>query len=123
MDIKTNDPAEFLCYYAPYKDINELRERIQKHRNYKTCRILIDGAGMVFAVCLWNIIDNGQAAFVTEMTIRKDYKKKDIMRRILAEVMNIWPLKFLVFDREKKDGTHKGKRRIWSTERFLRRKA
>jgi len=39
--------------------------------------------------------------------------------------MKIWPVKYLMFDRTKdKDGkaVQIGERKVWSTERFLRRK-
>jgi hypothetical protein len=114
--------TDFIYENAPFKNKDKLRARIQKHLSYKTCRIFIDSANMVYAVCLWNIVDSGKVAFITEMTIRKDYRKKDIMRKILIDGMKIWPVKYLMFDRENEDGSIRG-RKLWSTKRFLRRKA
>ena len=113
--------TDFIYERAPYKDKEELRARVQKHIEYKTGRILVDGNGMVVAVCLYNIMPGGQTVFVTELSISKDYTKMDFMRQTLVEAMKIWPLKFIMADRENKDGSNRG-RRIWSTERFLRRK-
>ena len=115
--------TDFIYERAPYKDKDLLRERVQKHIVYKTCRILVDGNGLVGAVCLFNISNNGTVAFITDVTIRKDYSGKDFMRETLLHFMKIWPLKYLIGDRTNEKGIQIGKRKIWSVERFLRRKA
>jgi hypothetical protein len=114
--------TNFIYERAPYKDKEELRGRVQKHLEYKTGRVLISRDGVVGAVCLYNIMPGGQTVFVTELSISKEYTKLDFMRETLKAAMRIWPLKFIMADRENKDGTNRG-RRVWSTERFLRRKA
>lgn len=122
--IFTADPTEFIWHYSTYEKKDELRERVQKHLAYKTCRVVLDKANLVCAVCLWNISPDQVEARVADMVIREDYSKKDLMRRILIDGMKIWPVKFLRYCRDyTKDGSNRGSERIWSVERFLRRRA
>ena len=118
--ILTTDPVEFLWHYHQKYDKEELRTRVQKHIEYKTCRIILDKDGFVCAVCLWNIEDHGHSAHIIDLAIREDKRKTDMMRKILRNGMQIWPVEFLVFERNY-DGRRPGKK-VWSTERFLRRK-
>jgi hypothetical protein len=114
--------TDFIYEHAPYKDKDVLRERVQKHLVYKTCRVLIDEHNMVAAVCMFNISNNGEVAFITDVTIRKDYSGKDFMRNTLLHFMKFWPLKYLIGDRTNEKGIQIGHRKIWSVERFLRRR-
>jgi hypothetical protein len=116
--------AEFINRYATYKDQDQLRERIQKHLEYKTCKIFLDEAAHVCAVCLWNISPDGLEAHVIDMVIREDYRKQDIMRAVLIEGLKIWPVKFLRWNRDYNEDGHDRWRepKVWSVERFLRRK-
>ena len=77
------------------------------------------------AVCLWNISPDGMEAFVIDMIIRKDFRNQDIMRCIAREVIKIWPVKFIRYNRDyNKDGHDRWHEpKVWSVERFLRRKA
>jgi hypothetical protein len=117
------DAADFIIRYATYKDKDELRERIQKHLAYKTCKIVLDKTGSICAVCLWNISADQQEAHIIDMVIREDYRKTDLMRKILKEGLEIWPVKFLRYNRDYNtdghDRWHEAK--AWSVERFLRR--
>jgi hypothetical protein len=116
--------TDFIFVNSTYTDKDALKERIRKHYDYKTCKICLDGDGKVCAVCLWNISENGKVAHVVDMVIREDFRGKDLMRRILAEGMKVWPVDFITYDRDyTEDGSNRGKRRLWSTKHFLRRKA
>ena len=46
MDI-VDKATEFIYKYATYKDKEKLRARVQKHYEYKTCRIFLDKDGEV----------------------------------------------------------------------------
>lgn len=122
--IFTANPVEFLYHYSTYVDKEKLRARIQKHFEFKTCLILYDTHDLVCAICLWNIVDDGKAAHIVDLVFREDKRKHDLMRKILMNGMRIWPVKFIVYDRDyTRDGANRGRQRIWSVERFLRRKA
>lgn len=124
-EVREVDKATDLVYdNSTYVNKEELRERIKKHYEYKTCKIVLDKDAEVCAVCLWNISEDGKVAHVLDMVIRKDFSGKDLMRRILAEGMKVWPVDFITYDRDyTADGSNRGKRRLWSTKNFLRRKA
>lgn len=117
--------AEFVYRYATYKDIGKLRARIQKHVEYKTCKIVLHQDGSVVAVCLWNISPDGLEAHIIDMVIREDYRKTDIMRQILRDGLKIWPVKFLRWNRDYNEDSHDRWRepKVWSVERFLRRRS
>lgn len=122
-----DDIHEIACFImerSTYADKTNLQNRIKAHITYKTCRIIYDKDGRICAVCLWNIGPDGLVADVTDLVIRNDYRKKDIMRRILIDAMKIWPLKFIRYNRDyTPDGVIDRGSRMWSVERFLRRRA
>jgi len=120
----TDDPTEFIYRYATYRDKEKLRARVEAHIKYKTCKILFDKTGMVCAVCLWNISPDGEVAEVTDMVIREDYRKMDLMRWILTEGRKIWPVKYLKFNRDYTEDGHDRwpEPKLFSVKRFLRRK-
>lgn len=122
--ILTKDPVEFVMHYATYKDKEELRERIQKHIEYKTCFILFDETDYVCAVCLWNISSDGKIAEVSDMIIREDTRGTDIMRRMLGNTRKIWPLEYLKYNRDYNEDGHDrwDKPKMFKVESFLRRK-
>jgi hypothetical protein len=123
--ISTKDPAEFIYAYSTYKDKEKLRDRIQRHIAFKTCKVVLDKDGFVCAVCLWNISPDALEAHVIDMVIREDYRKTDIMRWILREGLKIWPVKFLRWNRDYTEDGHDRwtEPKVWSVERFLRRKS
>lgn len=122
--ILTDSPTEFIYHYASYKDKDKLRERIQKHLEYKTCKILLDEAGFVCAACLWNISADQLEAYVIDMVIREDYRKTDIMWQILEAGLKIWQVKFLRWNRDyNEDGSDRWREpKVFSVSRFLRRR-
>lgn len=117
--------TEFIYKYATYKDKEVLRARIQKHIEYKTCKIILDKDDSVVAVCLWNISPDGVEAFIVDMVIREDFRNTDIMRKILREGLKIWNVKYLRWNRDYNNDGHDRWRepKVWSVERFLRRKS
>lgn len=122
--IYTKDPVIFINHYAHYADEEKLRERVQKHIAFKTCKILLDKDGNVCFVCLWNISPDVLEAHIIDLVIREDYRNKDTMREILREGLKIWPVKFLRWNRDYNTDGHDrwSEPKIWSVERFLRRK-
>jgi hypothetical protein len=116
--------TDFILKYATYKEKEELRERVQKHLEYKTCKVVLDQDGCICAVCLWNISPDGCEAHIIDMVIREDYRRQDIMRFILREGLKIWPVKFLRWNRDYTEDGHDRwqEPKVWSVERFLRRK-
>ena len=118
-----HEAAIFIFRYATYKDEEDLRERIQKHLAYKTCKIVLDKDGAVCAVCLWNISADGIEAHIVDLVIREDHRGKDFMRWMLREGLKIWPVKFLRWNRDyNEDGSDRWREpKVWSVERFLRR--
>ena len=88
----TKDPVEFVWHYAKDRNGNmvykkqTLQRRIEAHFKYKTCRIIFDQDDSICAVCLWNISPDAKTAEVTDMVIREDYRKKDMIRKILIKV-------------------------------------
>jgi hypothetical protein len=63
-------------------------------------------------------------AFIIDTAVREDYRKHDFLRWILREGLKIWPVKFLRWNRDYTlDGSDRWKEpKIWSVDRFLRRK-
>lgn len=116
--------VEFLKRYTTYKSSEKLREKVEGHLRYKTCRIYFDDDGAVYAACFWNISDDQQYAHLTDLVIREDWRGKDLMRTILKDGLKIWPVKYLKFDRDyTEDGSSRGRTRMLSVERFLKRRA
>lgn len=122
--ILTKDPVEFVMHYATYTDKESLRERIQKHIEYKTCKILFDTRSFICAICLWNISVDCLEVEIIDLVIREDFRNKDLMRQILMEGLKIWPVKFMKWNRDyTKDGSSRWHNpKIFSVECFLRRK-
>jgi hypothetical protein len=104
--IFTEDPVEFIYHYATYTSKDELRERIQKHIEYKTCKILFDEARDIYAACLWNISPDGLEAYVIDMCLREDYRNGKTVIEILKEGLKIWPVKFLRYNRDYNNDGH-----------------
>ena len=110
--------------YGYYVNDEKLEEKIKGHLRYKTCKILLDRDGHVCAVCFWNISADGITADITDLIIREDYRKKDLMRNILREGLKIWNVKHLRYVRDyNEDGHDRGPKKVIKVERFLRRKA
>jgi len=127
--LKTRNPVKFLWHYATcggrhvYKQ-KTIEERLEKHLAYKTCRIILDEDGYICACCLWNIDDGTIVAEILDLAIREDYVKKDLMRRILLDGMQVWPVKFIKYRRDYTENENNERpQRVWSVERFLRRRS
>jgi hypothetical protein len=123
MEDSIKEIADFIMKYAVYSDQGELYDAVQKHISYKTCKIVTDDKGKICAVCLWNI--DGDEAFVSDLVIREDYRKKDLMRRLLLDGLKSWPIKYMRWNRGyNKDGSMRWpESKRWNVESFLRRKS
>jgi hypothetical protein len=126
---KTKDPVEFLWYYAEDKNGKKvykketLEKKVQAHLQNKMCRIILDQDSNICACCFWSIDPDCVVATVTDLVIREDYKDKDLMRRILIDGLKIWPVQFIKYRRDYTENEHEERpQRVWSVERFLRRK-
>lgn len=121
--IKTNDPVEFMLHYTTYTTCETLALRVQRHKEYKTCRIVVDPLdGSIVCVCLWNVSADGKVAHVIDLVIREDWRNKGLVQRILEDGRKIWPIEKLTWERGYDDGLIDKPMKIWSVERFLRRK-
>jgi hypothetical protein len=121
--IRTDDPVKFMLHYSTYKTYETLAVRLQAHKDYKTCRIVVDPYdNTVISVCLWNIMDNGKTAHVLDFIVREDWRNKNLGIKILKDVMRIWELEKLIWDKGYDDGLQEKPMKVWSVDRFLRRR-
>ncbi len=112
----------FIKRYTFYKD-KELRDKVEAHLDFHTIFIIIDQQGEICAVCMWNI--NIPYVDVTDCIVREDYRRKDLLRRMLARGLGIWPE--VLYLRHNRGYNRDGQRRwseprIFEVSKFLRRK-
>ena len=117
-----DEAADFLLKYSTYEDREKLRERIQKHVQYKTAYIVRDKNDSIVSVCLWNISPDYAVVDVFDCAIREDHRGKDLMRRMLWNGLKTWPVKYIRYEKGYDDGLQDKPKTVWSVERMLRRK-
>jgi len=95
---------EFIKGHTPYtiKD-EELRNIIELHIKYKTCLIVYDDNNNICALARWNISKDGTCAHILDVMIRRDYRNKKLLMRMLAQGRKMYPnVKYIAFEREEK---------------------
>ena len=116
--------VRFLLKYTTYKSADKLKEKVEGHLKYKTCKVFLNGKGEVIATVFWNI-DEPDVAHVTDMVIHPECRRNGMLNKmwhVLAENIKIWPVKYLKYDRDyTEDGSNRGLTRKISVARFLRR--
>ena len=109
--------TDFILLYSPYKDREVIKDIIQKHLEYKTAIVVYDD-NEIIAVCRWNISPSGRNANILDLIIRPDWRKKNLIKRILLKGLRMYPnVKWLVY--EKGYDTNKPMKKI-SVEKLLK---
>jgi len=116
--------VRFLLKYTTYKSADKLKEKVEGHLKYKTCKIFFNEKKEVIATVFWNI-DEPDTAHITDMVFREDHRNNGMLNKmwhVLADNIKIWPVKYLKYDRDyTEDGSNRGPTRKISVLRFLRR--
>ncbi len=105
--ILTDDPTLFLwenCQYLHKNNtIEQLRNAIEKHLEYKTIVIRLDDKGIV-GVCRFNVDDEKEAE-ILDVAVREDYRHKDVLVQLLRQGLEMYPnvkqLRFFSQDKQR----------------------
>lgn len=95
-DFYANSIFDFLKTYAPYvfkyvaktrpsSNVNNfIRHMIKKHMEYNTIVVMWD-EGKIIGVTTFNVINNGDTAFISNCVVHPKYRKKHILNNMTLE--------------------------------------
>ena len=86
-----------------YMDFNRMFDAIEKHIEYGTCMVIYDDDKEIVALCRWNFDAPMLTAHIADLIIRRDWREKDLIKRMLIRGLQMYPqTKWLTFERREK---------------------